>query len=293
MFEVEKLIEFRKQGMTMFPCMVSGCTKAQDIGMLLRNAPVATAVASEVLFTEFAEVKEEIYKVRQQLSYQGEKTMGRFDRLDDRTRRILSQVDKTYTDLIQIFTDEAKEGPRLFSLVPIDRSNFNPREWIRAKFRLTLWCEHSRLPLPALNGKNSKKGVYDDIELDRDWFKKAGPYLKLLTGTLSLVLPIASSAIKLALDKPDYEAIEEQLDFGKSVIEGVIGETTKVGEFFGAADTSTLEHGAFTRADGATLRELHALLKAVDKTEKFGGLVRVMNKRQEFLWVHERFAGEY
>ena len=25
----------------------------------------------------------------------------------------------------------------------------------------------------------------------------------------------------------------------------------------------------------------------------FGGLVRVMNKRQEFLCVHERFAGEY
>jgi hypothetical protein len=25
----------------------------------------------------------------------------------------------------------------------------------------------------------------------------------------------------------------------------------------------------------------------------FGGLVRVMNKRQEFLWVHERFTGEY
>jgi hypothetical protein len=23
------------------------------------------------------------------------------------------------------------------------------------------------------------------------------------------------------------------------------------------------------------------------------GLVRVMNKRQEFLWVHEKFAGEY
>ena len=25
----------------------------------------------------------------------------------------------------------------------------------------------------------------------------------------------------------------------------------------------------------------------------FGGLVRVLNKRNEFLWVHERFAGEY
>ena len=25
----------------------------------------------------------------------------------------------------------------------------------------------------------------------------------------------------------------------------------------------------------------------------FGGLVRVRNKRQEFVWVHEQFEGEY
>ncbi|MCL4704143.1 hypothetical protein KJ068_03220 [bacterium] len=42
---------------------------------------------------------------------------------------------------------------------------------------------------------------------------------------------------------------------------------------------------------GATLRELHALLKA--KAPGFGGLIRVMNKRQEFLWVHPQFEGEY
>jgi hypothetical protein len=45
------------------------------------------------------------------------------------------------------------------------------------------------------------------------------------------------------------------------------------------------------RAEGALLRELHSFLKAKDPG--FGGLVRVMNKRQEFLWVHEKFAGEY
>ena len=59
----------------------------------------------------------------------------------------------------------------------------------------------------------------------------------------------------------------------------------------GAADTTTLEHSEAIRAQGATLRELHALLKAKDPS--FGGLVRVMNKQQEFLWVHERFAVEY
>ena len=39
------------------------------------------------------------------------------------------------------------------------------------------------------------------------------------------------------------------------------------------------------------LRDPYARLKAKDPG--FGGLIRVMNKRQEFLWVHEKFAGEY
>ena len=49
--------------------------------------------------------------------------------------------------------------------------------------------------------------------------------------------------------------------------------------------------GVALRSDGSILLELHALLKAKDPG--FGGLVCVMNKRQEFLWVHEKFAGEY
>jgi len=53
---------------------------------------------------------------------------------------------------------------------------------------VTLWCEHSRLPLPALNGEGDKRGVYD-LALPRDWFMKAAPFLKVLTTTLGLVLP--------------------------------------------------------------------------------------------------------
>ena len=41
------------------------------------------------------------------------------------------------------------------------------------------------------------------------------------------------------------------------------------------------------------LRKSRALFKAKDPSFGFGGHVRVMNKRQEFLWVHEKFAGEY
>jgi Leucine-rich repeat (LRR) protein/GTPase SAR1 family protein len=273
LFEVEKLMAFKKQGLKTFPCMVSGCNQAQVIDALLRNAPAAARQISLAdLQSEFAAIKDKL------------------DEVNVTSRRILSQVDKTYTDLLQVLTDEAKEGPRLFSFFPVDRSAFNPKTWIREKFRLVLWCEHSRLPLPVLNNGDMKKGVYD-LELDREWFKKSAPYLKFLTGTLGMVLPVASSAVKLALDETAYKLIEEQLDFGKSIIDATLGETAKLGDFLGTADSTSLEHGVALRSDGSTLRELHALLKVKDPG--FGGLVRVMNKRQEFLWVHEKFAGEY
>ena len=271
LFEVEKLMDSKRKNRHEFPCPV--CTEWQNIDALLRNAPAAAQSISLIeLQSEFTAIKDKL------------------DEVNVTSRRILSQVDKTYTDLLQVLTDEAKEGPRLFSFFPVDRSAFNPKTWIREKFRLVLWCEHSRLPLPVLNNGDMKKGVYD-LELEREWFKKASPYLKLLTGTLGMVLPVASSAVKLALDETAYKLIEEQLDFGKSIIDAAIGETSKLGDFLGAADSTHLEHGVAARADGSTLRELHALLKAKDPG--FGGLVRVMNKRQEFLWVHEKFAGEY
>ncbi len=274
MFEVEKLMDSKRKNRHEFPCPV--CTEWQNIDALLRNATAATQLISLAeLQAEFASLKSDLH-----------------DEFNINTRRILSQVDKTYTDLLQVLTDEAKEGPRLFSFFPVDRSAFNPKTWIREKFRLVLWCEHSRLPLPVLNNGDMKKGVYD-LELDREWFKKSAPYLKFLTGTLGMVLPVASSAVKLALNETAYKLIEEQLDFGTSIIDATLGETAKISDFLGTADSTNLPqaHGVALRSDGSTLRELHALLKAKDPG--FGGLVRVMNKRQEFLWVHEKFAGEY
>jgi len=284
LFEVQKLIESKRKNRPDYPCPV--CSEWQDIDCLLRNAPAARPVPTEELLAGFVDMKRELVIVRKQLVQQ----RGRFDKLDIGVRRILSKVDDGFTGLMQAFTDEAKEGPRLFSLVPVDRKFFNPKQWASAKFRLTLWCEHSRLPLPSLNGKDSKKGVYD-IELTREWFKKSAPFLKVLTGMLSLVLPVASSGIKLALDDTAYKAIEEQLDFGKDVIDASLEGSEKIGDWLGGKDVASLEHGEAVRAQGATLRELHVLLKAKDPG--FGGLVRVMNKRQEFLWVHPQFETEY
>jgi Leucine-rich repeat (LRR) protein len=287
LFEVRKLIENKKRGRPEQPCPI--CNEWQDIDKLLLNASAAQpAPAGELLASQ--RVLTQLNDLRQILIKQHTIEIGRFDSLDARQKELLSKAETSYNNLIKVFIDEAKEGPRLFSLVPVNRSGFNPKQWISAKFKLILWCEHSRWPLPILNGKDSDKGVYE-LELTREWFKKAAPVLKAVTSTLSLVLPIASSAVKLVMDESAYRAIENELDFGKDVIDDVLGGAEKTELFTDAGDSVDLPHGTTIRAENAALRELHALLKAKDPG--FGGLVRVMNKRQEFLWVHEKFAGEY
>ena len=287
LFEVRKLIENKKQNRPEQPCSI--CNYWQSIDQLLLNAsaaqpaPVGELLASQQVLTQLNEM-------RRILIQQSTTMIGRFDSLDAGQKELLSKAETSYTNLIKVFTDEAKEGPRLFSLVPVERSGFNPKQWTSAKFKLILWCEHSRWPLPVLNGKDSDKGIYE-LELTREWFKKAAPVLKAITSTLSLVLPIASSAVKLVMDETAYKAIENELDFGKDVIDGVLSGAEKTEIFADAGDSVDLPHGTSLRAENASLRELHSLLKAKDPG--FGGLVRVLNKRNEFLWVHEKFAGEY
>ncbi len=288
LFEVQKLIESKKRRRPEYPCSV--CNEWQGIDHLLRNAPAAQRMPAHELLSRFSEMSGELSGVRELLIAQHGEALGRFDGLDVSTQRILSKVDDAYTRLMQTLTDEAKDGPRLFSFQPVDPGFFDRPKWINQKFRLTLWCEHSRLPLPSLNGEDNKRGVYD-LNFPREWFVKAAPFFKVLTSTLSLVLPVASSATKLLLDDATYKGIEKELDLGQKSIESVLKGGEKLGSWLGESDAPDLEHGEGVRAQGAILRQLHSFLK--EKDPGFGGLVRVRNKRQEFLWVHPQFEKEY
>lgn len=288
LFEVQKLIESKRDKRPEFPCSV--CNKWQDIDALLRNAVAARNDPLEELLAELLTMKAEVSGARAQLVALRGEAMGRFDRLDSGTVRILSQVDDAFQRLMRTLTDEAKEGPRLFSFQPIEPGFFDRPNWVSQKFRLTLWCEHSRLPLPELNGARSKVGVYE-LNVPRDWFVKAAPFLKVLTGTLSLVLPVAASATKLIMDETAYKGLEKELDLGQKSIESVLKGGETAGVWLGRSDAPELEGGEAILAQGAVLRQLHAWIKEEDPG--FGGLVRVLNKRNEFLWVHSKFESEY
>jgi Leucine-rich repeat (LRR) protein len=290
-FEVQKLIAFKRQGMALFPCTVSGCDQAQEIDNLLRNAPAARRTSVETLINEsFDELMSSVAAIRADLKTHDHKEVLRFQKLNQNDQRVLSQIDDAFADLLQALTDEAKEGPRLFSFEPVEPSFWDRPDWISAKYRVTLWCEHSLKPLSILNGGDDKRGVYD-VSVPREWLTASAPFLKVLTGMLSLVLPVAASVTKFAMDETAYKGIEKQLDLGQKSLDAVMKGGEKSGIWLSKNSAPDLEHGTGTRAQGAALRQLHAWLK--EKDPGFGGLIRVRNKRNEFLWVHPQFETEY
>jgi hypothetical protein len=291
LFEVQKLIESKRQGMPKFPCMVSGCNQWLDIDELMRNAPTSRKASTEQMFVkELGDVRNRLDSIRKDIRTLDHREQQRFQVLNQNDRRLLSQADERFAVLMQMLTDEAKEGPRLFSFKPVDPGFFDRPKWLSAKFQLTLWCEHARKPLPVLNPPDSKQGVYE-LELNREWFTRAVPYFKLVTGTLSLVLPVAASATQFMLDDATYNGIKEELDLGQKSLDSAMKGSNIAVDWQVKRDSSEFEQGEAIRAQGSMLRELHAMLK--EKDPGFGGLVRVQNKRREFLWVHSDFVSEY
>jgi Leucine-rich repeat (LRR) protein len=294
LFEVSKLIENKKQNRIEQPCPI--CNYWQNIDSLLLNAPVATKLVSEdKLYAELIKVKDEIYTIRPALEKQQGEVLNRFTDVSTDIQRLFSQAETNLNIILQALADEAKEGPRLFSLVPVHRDKFDPRGWTTARFQLTLWCEHSHLPLTALN-VDKTIGVYQ-FDLTREWVKKYSPLVKAFTITLKSFLPVAFAAAKLAIDATLYKEIENELDFSKAYIDALISEGEGVSGLFteGAIgdEPMDLPLGKRINPQDANLREFHALLNQVDPTRKYGNLVKVTNKQQKFLWVHVKYASEY
>ena len=275
LLELQEMLDYQDEGIDRVRCPV--CRQFHLI-----NQRMTTAAPKPPIETVLIELKQGQSEIRK-----GQEDGFASVRTD--LKKLISQADEQYAALMTVLTDVAKDGPRLFSFHPVETGFFDKPKWVDEKFRLTLWCEHARLPQPALTGDKSS-GVYE-VELTRDWLTKSAPFLKILSGTLSLTLPIASSGIKMAT--PDFEAIEGELNFGRSVAQSLGKSTEMLADWITGSDDTELESTRVIMAQGSMLRELHGLLKAKDPNGKFGGLERVQNKRREFLWVHPQFVSEY
>ncbi len=288
LFEIDALINARRKNRSEYPCNV--CGEWVDIDSLLTK-PMKLP-QSDVALAELKLGQQEI-KQSMQTGFQSMRTD---------LRRLISMVDEQFAELMTNLSDEARDGPRLFSLTPLEPSFWNKPDWLSQKIQVTLWCEHSRLPLPELC-KDESLGVYE-FDQPREWLVKVAPYVRFVAGTLRLILPVAGSAVKWALDDAEYKKIDEDLDLSQKSFDALLGaeeaaDDALLGDHKDVLPDAELQeepcdenrYGRPIPAQAGLLRELHALIQ--ERDPGFGGLVRVRNKRGEFLWVHPDFQKEY
>ena len=273
-FEVEDLIMGKQRGLPDFLCQQ--CKSWRNIDDLMQNSAADPITLSAI---EFQELRDDVTEIKA-----GTKSHS------SQLRRAMSRADEQFAALMRAFSDPARDGPRLFSLVPVEKKFWDFSKAVNQKVRLMLWCEHSRLPLPFLNGDDDKTGVID-LTVPHDWLIKAAPYAKMVNSVLGLVLPVASSYLKLSLDDEGYKAIEKQLSLGEKSLGAFSKGTEQLTGVLAAGDAVDLRHGKEVRAEGGVLRTLHAMLK--EKDPSFGGLRRVQDSQHNYLWIHEKFIKEY
>ena len=280
LFDVGDLILHKKKEHYQYLCGV--CKSWLPVESLLGNAPEARHQPIE---DSIAELKGKISEVLSEISG---KITDSFESLNAGHQRILSRIDDAFDRVLHSIADEAKDGPRLYSFEPVDPSFLDKPQWMSVKFRMMLWCEHSRLPLIALNFEGDTSGIYE-LEIPRKWLEMACPFLKVLTGTLGLVVPLAFSTMKLTMNDVLYKEIEKHMELGQKSLDALQKslDKTKAGKQRDTGHKTGLAHEA---ANGE-LRQLQVWLK--EKDPSFGGLVRVLDKQQKFLWVHPKFVAEY
>jgi len=150
---------------------------------------------------------------------------------------------------------ELRDGPGLFSLVPSDVNGWQKlvklKRLMEAEYDLWLWCDHPDCLHPV------KKYT---IKESKEWLRTITPYVNLAVGFLKLGIPVTGAAF--AAFKPhDFTSdVKRYLDLMQSFANSLKGALE-------LHDLSGTEVSGMTKAQGAGVRALHALLKKVDPNE--------------------------
>ncbi|GAA0909849.1 COR domain-containing protein [Virgisporangium aurantiacum] len=279
LFDVEHLVASRSHGHSAFPC--SRCGTWLQIDSLLEGSEPATSRGSDLADAIDAVIGPRLAELQSAVVTQGRQTLEAVGDLEFSTQRALSQAEERYTNLILALDEEARDGPRLITVAVLEpkllRGGF-----AKCKVRVTLWCEHSRLPIHVLDGGGGR-GLYE-IEVTRDWLVKAAPWIKATSMVIKSLLPAGFLIPEIDLSGLAKDAVDRAMESTLTSLNEVPGLQSRVD----AASSS--QYGRDVRADGSLLRTLHAFLRQNDPS--FGGLERV-RLRDRYLWVHPRFVNRY
>lgn len=264
------------------------CYQMVLISQLLDQLPNARPGQQDA---DLAKLREEVQALGQQLAQHHAETAASTAELITAVRAIAARADANLQTLLLAVADQRRFGPSLFTAVPMKADPLRQATHIRV--RVTLYCEHSKQPIHALEGDEST-GVID-LKVPKEWWAKTAPWIKRIATVLSIAAPVFSSALQLNYDEPTWSGVEEQIGLGEAIISA--GDSTVQAITAGAdqfldddADTRATVLTGPHRAEGGDLRQFHELLR--EKDPSYGDL-RLVRGPGGYLWVHHSFAHLY
>ena len=184
--------------------------------------------------------------------------------------------------VMQATARESKQGPRLFTITPMD-ADWKKKLFAR-RYRLHLWCEADGCQHPVQE-TDENTGTYE-FDASRDWVTRIAPYANFVAGIISTILPVSVPAAKLFF-KEHYQsdfkdaALETEFSVMKEVAGKLLGETKP-------SDAAPLREGGLDEMHRSGILALHTLLRTLAPNHANLGLKRIPTYTGDFRWLCEK-----
>ncbi|KAF9916954.1 hypothetical protein BX616_002325, partial [Lobosporangium transversale] len=179
--------------------------------------------------------------------------------------------------LVQNFELHEYPIPRLFIILPVDRTKWDPMNILRNKIHLHFLCEHGDYTAKA------DKSFQDQLHLARhegyeirsstEFFQKYGKYMIILLQWLKLGMGTPSGASLT----PVPNLLAAGIAYSIKYMEQLSKENPALKNINTIDDFEVLE--------GADLRQLSKLLQTKDEDKQFGNLYRITTETGHIRWV--------
>ncbi len=203
----------------------------------------------------------------------GEQLRAIESKLDGLDSRIANYV----FAVMQAIASESKEGPRLFTITPIDADW--KKKLFAKRYCLHLWCEADGCQHPIIE---KGVGVYE-FDASQDWVKRVAPYANFIAGVLKTALPLVAPVVNsfFGADTIKKSGFEDELNLTKEA-------TSKLFPEVKPSDAPILREGGLDEVNRSGVLALHALLRELDPNHANLGLKRVPTYTGDFRWLCQK-----
>ncbi len=216
----------------------------------------------------------EDYDVREKLTEIQRTVEHGFADMGDEFEKLRSQIANNFLNTMKAMASEAKNGPRLFTVEPVD----GRWQWINKKYKLHLWCEAEDCQHPVYD--DDGLGIYE-FKMTSEWVAKIAPYANFIVGVMKTLLPMVAPSVNILFGAGSFDQwrYKDHLSLIQTSLSSVLPEGIKV------QDLGRLKDGVLSESERSGIRALHSFLQELDPNQERIGLHQIPTYTGDFTWV--------